>query len=129
MIPLYDDWSEQDRNHPLRRHRIEGFISESEPLVEMRHNLDELLVYLDVGKRQAELRAQAYADYLASDHWKIVRRQALQRVRYSCERCSETKHLNVHHKTYERLGAEEPSDLEVLCRNCHRAEHGIEEAS
>jgi hypothetical protein len=27
--------------------------------------------------------------------------------------------LHMHHRTYERLGAELPSDLQVLCRPCH----------
>ena len=28
--------------------------------------------------------------------------------------------MEVHHKTYERLGKERRSDLEVLCPRCHR---------
>jgi hypothetical protein len=32
--------------------------------------------------------------------------------------------LDVHHRSYARLGAELPADLEVLCRPCHGAEHG-----
>ena len=31
--------------------------------------------------------------------------------------------VNVHHKTYEHLGAEEFGDLQVLCRRCHQIEH------
>jgi len=31
--------------------------------------------------------------------------------------------LDVHHKTYERIGAEKPGDLVVLCRACHGQEH------
>ena len=127
MIPL-EDWDDEDLNHPMRRHRLRGFVTESEPLVAMRDRLGDLLSYFDVQARQKELRALAYAAYLESDHWKIVRRQALQRALYACERCGQSKHLNVHHLTYVRLGAEEPDDLEVLCRGCHKAEHGIEAA-
>ena len=31
--------------------------------------------------------------------------------------------LDVHHKTYARLGCEAPEDLEVLCRACHDERH------
>jgi len=34
--------------------------------------------------------------------------------------------LQVHHLSYEHLGAELDSDLEVLCRGCHLGEHANE---
>jgi hypothetical protein len=34
--------------------------------------------------------------------------------------------LEVHHRTYERLGRERPEDLLVLCEKCHAVEHGRE---
>lgn len=37
--------------------------------------------------------------------------------------------LQVHHRTYERLGAELPGDLQVLCPECHRSVHGIDEGN
>ena len=41
----------------------------------------------------------------------------------TCQRCEKSFHpseLDVHHRTYERLGHELPSDLQVLCRvTCH----------
>lgn len=125
MIPLYDeDWSEADMNHPIRRHRIEAFVSVDETPWEMRHTLDELLTYFDVDARQRQLRALEYrTGYLNSEHWKIVRRQALQAASYRCQHCAKSERLDVHHRTYERLGAEEPGDLEVLCRSCHEQEH------
>jgi hypothetical protein len=36
-----------------------------------------------------------------------------------CERCGYAHELQLHHKTYERLGRELISDLEVLCHQCH----------
>jgi 5-methylcytosine-specific restriction endonuclease McrA len=42
-------------------------------------------------------------------------------VRHQCQRCRRSGlTLQVHHKTYERLGHESPADLEVLCTDCHR---------
>jgi hypothetical protein len=35
------------------------------------------------------------------------------------ERCGHQYSLELHHKTYERLGRELISDLEVLCKGCH----------
>ncbi len=43
-------------------------------------------------------------------------------LKYTCARCGRIKsaaNLQVHHLTYERLGNELPSDLQVLCHACH----------
>ena len=34
-----------------------------------------------------------------------------------------TDNLEVHHRTYERLGEELASDLTVLCNRCHHVHH------
>lgn len=63
-----------------------------------------------------------YEAYLRSALWKGKRRQVLQRANGCCETCArETGHLEVHHVTYERLGAELLSDLLALCVSCHAA--------
>lgn len=71
--------------------------------------------------------AETYRQYLLSEHWAETRLSA---VGYRCGRCGATKGprvvLDVHHRTYERIGREWPGDLEVICRTCHGAEHGIE---
>lgn len=64
-----------------------------------------------------------YADYLRSFEWRKTRNRALKRAGYSCQRCSARRDLQVHHLTYERLGREWDSDLEVVCRECHEGEH------
>jgi 5-methylcytosine-specific restriction endonuclease McrA len=65
-----------------------------------------------------------YQAYLCSNHWLTVRQARLYLDKYRCRRCGEDKYLQVHHKTYERLGHEDMADLETLCRTCHRREHG-----
>jgi 5-methylcytosine-specific restriction endonuclease McrA len=66
-----------------------------------------------------------YLDYIRSPWW-VARKAAIIRHRgYQCERCSSTRHLELHHKTYERLKRERPEDVELLCRICHLREHGI----
>lgn len=63
--------------------------------------------------------SQFYLDYLQSAAWQARRQRAIQRAHCCCERCGNTRTLQVHHKTYERLGYEWPGDLEVLCADCH----------
>lgn len=64
-----------------------------------------------------------YSEYLQSEHWLETREQKLQQVSL-CEGCGKSRGLEVHHLTYERVGKEEMSDLQVLCATCHRRTHG-----
>lgn len=64
-----------------------------------------------------------YRAYLDSDHWKQKRSIALHQAGNRCQVCNEGGQLDVHHRTYERLGDELPQDLIVLCRNCHQLFH------
>lgn len=61
--------------------------------------------------------------YLRSEHWLRTRREALARADRRCQVCNGQQSLDVHHRTYERLGAELPTDLTVLCRRCHDLFH------
>lgn len=70
-------------------------------------------------------RKAAYAEYLLSDVWQGKRTAALERAGNRCQLCNGTKILNVHHRTYERIGAEAPEDLTVLCRSCHAKFHDV----
>jgi 5-methylcytosine-specific restriction endonuclease McrA len=64
--------------------------------------------------------------YMASKRWKQLRQDKLQQADHKCELCGTTpdKHkLDVHHLTYQRLGGELLSDLQVLCYQCHGKAH------
>lgn len=63
-----------------------------------------------------------YQDYLDSDDWKNRR---LSWIEYwkSCCICNGVYRLDVHHRTYERLGKEDFKDCVVLCRHCHDLFH------
>jgi hypothetical protein len=67
---------------------------------------------------------RAYREYLRTEHWKQVRLQALEYADYSCQVCNRAGEVHVHHRTYDRLGAERPADLTVLCARCHETHHG-----
>ncbi len=61
----------------------------------------------------------SYNEYLKSSHWKDVRERALKQADRKCSMCTNRARLNVHHRTYARLGAEWDNDVVVLCRSCH----------
>jgi len=81
------------------------------------------------------LRSLPYGEYLKTAHWQSVRQEALKRFDHACavcnwsERLSSTGWLEVHHRTYERLGEERPADVIVLCDRHHRMFHGKLEAA
>lgn len=67
-------------------------------------------------------RYKSYAffiEYITSDGWKHIRESALKEDNYTCRTCGSKDDLDVHHKTYERLGSEKPEDLITLCHNCY----------
>ena len=68
-----------------------------------------------------------YYEYLVSPWW-TARKAAVIRYRgYRCQRCGlkPSNGLQLHHRTYVRLFRELPEDLELLCVDCHRREHGL----
>jgi hypothetical protein len=66
----------------------------------------------------------AYRLYLHSKHWREVKTKALESAKGYCQKCGrKSDRLNVHHKTYETIGHENPGDLLVLCPKCHAATH------
>lgn len=66
----------------------------------------------------------SYAEYLLTRHWIVFREQVLKYWNWSCCLCCSPKKLEVHHRTYERIGSEKLTDCVVLCSTCHRKVHG-----
>jgi 5-methylcytosine-specific restriction endonuclease McrA len=65
-----------------------------------------------------------YVDYLETPEWDQMRQTALFVADYRCQVCNrDDETLDVHHRTYERLGQELLEDLFVLCRSCHLTYH------
>lgn len=60
-----------------------------------------------------------YEEYLASDKWRDKATAAKERAGWRCQLCNSKHRLEVHHRTYERVGREEDTDLTVLCYYCH----------
>jgi 5-methylcytosine-specific restriction endonuclease McrA len=68
-------------------------------------------------------RTRSYQEYLASPEWQGTRDDALHQAKHRCHICNSRHQLEVHHRTYERIGRERPDDLTVLCRPCHALFH------
>lgn len=69
------------------------------------------------------LKELPYERYLQTAWWHGRRNRALRDVDYRCQRCAGKRELQVHHLSYDHLGAELDRDLEVLCRGCHLGHH------
>lgn len=85
--------------------------------------------YLRTGIPQPALpaRKERYREYLRSDHWLRFRASVLKKRGLICEQCNTQQvSVDLHHLTYVRLGEERESDVEVLCRDCHKIRHGIQ---
>lgn len=64
-----------------------------------------------------------YQAYINSPEWRTRARAAKEQAG-ECALCTSATALEVHHRTYVRLGHEHPKDLVVLCSRCHRRHHG-----
>jgi 5-methylcytosine-specific restriction endonuclease McrA len=65
-----------------------------------------------------------YSEYINSNAWRhsSARLEELAASGFRCRLCNRSNaeiELHVHHRTYERFGAEETSDLTTLCCECH----------
>lgn len=80
------------------------------------------------GKSSAETRERTdwtgrYREYLQSRQWRAKKKIAYDYHGRKCHDCGAERGLEVHHKTYKRLGREKMKDLEILCGACHRIRH------
>jgi len=67
-----------------------------------------------------------YYTYIKSTQWRdsAARMAELEAAGFCCRICNGSEpvvQLQVHHRTYERLGHERVGDLTALCADCHRA--------
>jgi hypothetical protein len=64
--------------------------------------------------------AEEYKIYLLSKHWQQWRLEVLAFWEHRCALCYSRENVEVHHRTYERLGNERLTDCIVLCARCHK---------
>jgi hypothetical protein len=67
------------------------------------------------------VHSAAYTAYLLSETWRSLKRRIIKLRGYKCEWCKVEGNvsLQLHHLTYERLGCELDTDVQLLCSNCH----------
>lgn len=67
--------------------------------------------------------SMAHSDYLNTPAWRSKSAEAKRRANQRCQLCNAGGEIHTHHRTYERWGNEEMSDLVVLCESCHAKFH------
>jgi hypothetical protein len=73
-----------------------------------------------------DLGFDTYMEYLLSDHWHDVKaRYRSSKLPQECLVCFDPN-VDLHHRTYKRLGAERLNDLVPLCRLHHEQAHELE---
>ena len=63
---------------------------------------------------------QRYEARINSEPWRKLRAKLIKTRGDQCESCHKRLPLELHHKTYERLGRELAADLVLLCSECHK---------
>jgi len=64
-----------------------------------------------------------YTAYMASPAWAAFRIAYYRTHARACAACCATRYVELHHVTYERLGAERADDVVPLCLSCHEHVH------
>lgn len=68
-----------------------------------------------------------YERYMRSDDWQAKRQERLEMDGYTCQVCGRTDSpLQVHHRSYAKLGDEPLDDLITVCETCHSVISQIE---
>lgn len=125
-------WKERESLHDMKRRSAEAESAyrqrskqrdQQRRIDRFRDEAPGAPVWIVRSGEEAAATPVGYEDYLRSAKWQRKRRAALARAEHRCQVCSGRDRLNVHHRTYERLGDERPADLTVLCETCHEIFH------
>lgn len=73
-------------------------------------------------------RTRVYREYIDGPEWAARREAYYETHSKVCAECGITKKVQLHHKTYVRLGSELDSDLVPLCSKHHRQAHADKRA-
>lgn len=64
--------------------------------------------------------SQLYLRVINSARWRALKQRVIKRRGRRCQRChADDVPIELHHKTYARLGRERAADVELLCLACH----------
>lgn len=87
-----------------------------------------------IGARLKVLGYTNYNEYLRSEHWQKFRQRFFRTSStcrnlikefggLRCQFCFADVPLQVHHRTYKRLGGESMNDVAIVCEKCHTEIH------
>ena len=65
-----------------------------------------------------------YVQYLHSPEWAVRSRACIEAAHGVCVKCRRRTAIQAHHASYDRVGKENPDDLEAVCLECHKSFHG-----
>lgn len=83
------------------------------------HNYDYLAVKDQILEHNYKLsNFGKLNEHYASEEYRTIRKQALIRDNYKCQKCGNEAE-EVHHLTYDNFPNEKIEDLQSLCSNCH----------
>lgn len=90
---------------------------------ELQNEVDQKITLLEALRKDYDPEEIDFYQYIKTQAWEEMRQKVFRRDGFRCVVCGEEKNLNVHHLTYENLGAEKVSDMITLCRTCHQGIH------
>ena len=90
---------------------------------ELQNEVDQKITLLEALRKEYDPEDIDFYQYIKTQAWEEMRQKVFRRDGFQCVVCKEAKNLNVHHITYDNLGAEKESDLVTLCRDCHEKVH------
>jgi 5-methylcytosine-specific restriction endonuclease McrA len=77
-----------------------------------------------------EIMVEAFKEYIASEEWRYVKLEVMERDNYTCVDCGknlpEGRNGIVHHEHYDDWGKgnrEEINSCVFICRKCHNGRH------
>ncbi len=99
-------------------------ISKASTTFTKKPKLDLPPIEIDHAANQLTMFMWRKAEYLSSKEWKLKRIQVKDRDNHTCQICSSTKDLHVHHMSgYDLIPNEPISCLITLCNVCHKDQH------
>ena len=112
-----NDFLKPDSKGVTNRKSVEGKMSSIRYLSAI-YNKDMVIKYI---------KKMPYKEFLKTPYWKIISEFQKYNAGYECVICGSKNILNVHHTTYKNHGDEitHVEDLITVCRECHKAIHGI----
>ena len=83
-------------------------------------SLGKAITCYDCRNGSPDYKGMPYKKYLKTAHWQATSKAIRKRDGHKCRLCNDGGLTDVHHRTYENLGREKPTDLITLCRRCHK---------